>query len=202
MYHVGAVLLLPFPHSNLSSRRHPLSFELTEKMEQRLRSRVISKYTSPVVDRLTHNSFNYLFFQKSGNVVLEVELQKQYFFLNAEEMVITVRVDNTQGRFPIQSITVMLVEELRERGNHYCREVVERHGSRRVYDGAEASVGRGQRRDDIELRYPITDANAKSASLFNCGLFRHRHLLCVSLNIFGCIDPQVEIPLYVLRVPS
>src|SRR3546814_10061388 len=53
--------------------------------------------------------------------LFEVELQKQYFFVNAEEMKVSVSVDNTRGRFPINSITVALVEEI---GRASCRERV------------------------------------------------------------------------------
>jgi hypothetical protein len=186
----------------MTSRKHPLRFRLSDRMENRLRTKVMNKYSAPVTDRLTHNSFNYLFFQKSGNVVFEVELQKQYFFINAEEMKIRVSVDNSQGRFPVHSITVAIVEVLQERDNEFCREVVERRDSRRVYGDADVQVAKGEVKRDIELYYAVTDANAKGGSLFNCGLFQQRFAVSVSLNIFGCVDPRIEIPLYVLRVPS
>lgn len=202
-YHAYSVLVLSFPHSNMTSRKHPLRFRLSDRMENRLRTKVMRKYSAPITDRLTHNSFNYIFFQKSGNVVFEVELQKQYFFINAEEMKIGVSVDNSQGRFPVHSITVALIEVLQERGNGFCREVVERRGSRRVYGEADGvQVAKGEVRRDIDLYYPVTDANAKGGSLFNCALFQQRFAVCVSLNIFGCVDPRIEIPLFVLRVPS
>ncbi len=96
-YHAYSVLVLSFPHSNMTSRKHPLRFRLSDRMENRLRTKVMRKYSAPITDRLTHNSFNYIFFQKSGNVVFEVELQKQYFFINAEEMKIGVSVYNSRA---------------------------------------------------------------------------------------------------------
>lgn len=201
-YYAYSVLVMAFPHSNLVSQRQKLRFKPSPKTEHCHRANVINKHSTPHVERMTYNSFNYLFFQKSGNVIFGVELQKRYFFLNAEEIRIAIRVDNSQGRFPIQSITVSVMEELHERGNDSFREIVIRRGSRRVYDEPNAvAVGRGQIRQDIELFYPLSSACAKSASLFNCSLFRHRFSLCVALNIFGCTGPRLEIPIFILRVP-
>jgi hypothetical protein len=185
-YVAYGVLLTSFPHSNLVSHRQPLRFKPSAQLANHLRTKVMAKYSTPKVVRLTSNSFNYLFLQKTGNLSFSVELQKQYFFINAEEMQIKVSVDNSQGRFPVQSITVDLIEVLQERNNENCRDCIVRPNSSKVFD---AMVAKGEVKQDIELYYEVNDRNAKGGSIFNCLLFQQSFILSVYLNIFGCVDP-------------